>query len=89
MQRVARVVGFVLLVGACGGAGPSSCLEYAADLHDRAATMTTAEVAEYVSATAEDVAQLIAANPDEAAVCADAVQDAFLLTGSDGATFQD
>ena len=51
--------------------------------------MTTAEVAEYVSSTAEDVAQLIAANPDEAAVCADAVQDAFLLTGSDGATFQD
>mgnify|MGYP001811704218 CR=1 FL=1 len=75
----------VAMAGAsCGGATSSAatCDEYAAELAGQARSgASPEEVAEFVEDTSEHVANLIAANPEDAQACADAVIEAVLSTG--------
>jgi len=72
-----------LVLMACGGAGPSSCTEYAADLRNKSATMSSEELSAYVDETAEDVARLISDDPLDAQVCAEVILEVLFTAGLD------
>lgn len=83
LLRAITVV-FTLAVASCGGVSSNSatCDEYAAELAARARDgATPEEVVEFVEETSEHVAHLIAGNPEDAQVCADAVIEAVLSSG--------
>jgi hypothetical protein len=58
-------------------------MEYAAELRDKAATLSAEEVSQYVDDTAEDVARLISDRPADAQACADAILEVLFQAGLD------
>lgn len=85
-MKALRTMTIVLALAAasCGGAtsNAATCDEYAAELAAQArGGASPEEVAEFVEETSEHVAKLIAANPEDAQACADAVIEAVLSAG--------
>ena len=81
-QLVLRLAVVAILVASCGGdAAPASCAEYAADLRQKAETLTAEEMSNYIDDTAEQVARLLQSDPADGEVCATAVLEALFSTG--------
>ena len=72
-----------IFASACGGSSsPSSCAEYASDIRammDREASAE--EMTRFVEDTEEQVARLIAEEPDRAGPCVEAVLEAVFVSG--------
>ena len=84
MNRIRNTaVAFGILASACGGSSsPSSCTEFASDVRAMIdGQVSGEELTRFIEDTEEQVARLIAEDPDRAGPCVEAALEAVFVAG--------